>query len=66
MARLIDDLLSLSRIELIEHMHPDTPVDLGPVVRQVADGLQTLATDRNVELAIALPDEARRRAGQPR
>ena len=28
MARLIDDLLSLSRIELIEHMHPDTPVDL--------------------------------------
>jgi two-component system phosphate regulon sensor histidine kinase PhoR len=57
MARLIDDLLSLSRIELVEHMHPDTPVDLGPVVRQVADGLQTLATDRNVELAIALPEK---------
>jgi two-component system, OmpR family, phosphate regulon sensor histidine kinase PhoR len=57
MARLIDDLLSLSRIELIEHMHPDTPIDLGPVVRQVADGLQTLATDRGVELAIALPDK---------
>src|SRR2546421_4750735 len=27
MARLIDDLLSLSRIELVEHMHPETPVD---------------------------------------
>jgi len=55
MARLIDDLLSLSRIELIEHMHPDTPVDLMPVVRQVVDGLQTLATDRGVEIAVAQP-----------
>src|SRR5262249_32902915 len=25
MARLIDDLLSLSRVELAEHIHPDTP-----------------------------------------
>jgi two-component system phosphate regulon sensor histidine kinase PhoR len=55
MARLIDDLLSLSRIELVEHMHPDTPVDLVPVVRQVVDGLQTLATDRNVEITISPP-----------
>ena len=52
MARLIDDLLSLSRVELIEHMHPETPVDLIPVVRQVTDGLQTLAQDRNVEIKI--------------
>ena len=36
-------------------MHPDTPVDLFPVVRQVVDGLQTLATDRGVEIAIAPP-----------
>src|ERR1044072_4766539 len=55
MARLIEDLLSLSRVELIEHMHPETPVDLVPVVRQVVDGLQTLATDRNVEIAVAPP-----------
>ena len=55
MARLIDDLLSLSRVELTEHMHPETPVDLFPVVRQVVDGLQTLATDRGVEIAIAPP-----------
>src|SRR5256885_4674462 len=33
MARLIDDLLSLSRVELIEHMHPQTPVDLVAIVR---------------------------------
>jgi two-component system phosphate regulon sensor histidine kinase PhoR len=55
MARLIDDLLSLSRVELTEHMHPETPVDLVPIVRQVADGLQTLALDRNVEINLAQP-----------
>jgi len=57
MARLIDDLLSLSRVELTEHMHPETPVDLIPIVRQVVDGLQTLAQDRNVEIKIAQPAE---------
>jgi two-component system, OmpR family, phosphate regulon sensor histidine kinase PhoR len=57
MARLIDDLLSLSRVELAEHIHPDTPVDLLPVVRQVVDGLQTLATDRGVEIVLAPPPD---------
>jgi two-component system, OmpR family, phosphate regulon sensor histidine kinase PhoR len=55
MARLIDDLLSLSRIELSAHMRPDTPVDLVPIVRQVADGLQTLARDRDVDIQIHAP-----------
>jgi two-component system, OmpR family, phosphate regulon sensor histidine kinase PhoR len=59
MARLIDDLLSLSRIELNAHRRPDTPVDLVPIVRQVVDGLETLARDRgvtvNIEAADALP-----------
>jgi two-component system, OmpR family, phosphate regulon sensor histidine kinase PhoR len=52
MARLIDDLLSLSRIELNAHRRPDTPVDLVPIVRQVADGLQTLARDRGVTVHV--------------
>jgi two-component system, OmpR family, phosphate regulon sensor histidine kinase PhoR len=52
MARLIDDLLSLSRIELNAHRRPDTPVDLAPIVRQVADGLETLARDRGVTVNI--------------
>jgi two-component system, OmpR family, phosphate regulon sensor histidine kinase PhoR len=52
MARLIDDLLSLSRIELNAHRRPDTPVDLVPIVRQVADGLQTLARDRGVTVQV--------------
>ncbi len=57
MARLIDDLLSLSRIELNAHLQPNTPVDLGPIVRQVADGLQTLARDRDVEIKVTTPSE---------
>jgi two-component system phosphate regulon sensor histidine kinase PhoR len=52
MARLIDDLLSLSRIELNAHRRPDTPVDLVPIVRQVVDGLETLARDRGVSVNV--------------
>src|SRR4029079_15093554 len=37
MARLIDDLLSLSRIELRAHQRPETAVDLVPIVSQVTD-----------------------------
>ena len=55
MARLIDDLLSLSRIELRAHQRPDTPADLVAIVRQVADGLQTLARDRDVTVDIKAP-----------
>jgi two-component system phosphate regulon sensor histidine kinase PhoR len=57
MARLIDDLLSLSRIELKAHVQPANQVDLAPIVRQVADGLLTLARDRGVEIRIDLPPE---------
>ncbi len=57
MARLIDDLLSLSRIELNAHLQPDTPVDLAPVVRQVADGLQTLARDREVAINVEVDSD---------
>jgi two-component system phosphate regulon sensor histidine kinase PhoR len=55
MARLIDDLLSLSRIEQRAHMRPETPVDLVGIVRQVADGLQTLAQDRDMKVEITAP-----------
>jgi two-component system phosphate regulon sensor histidine kinase PhoR len=57
MARLIDDLLSLSRIELNAHLPPSVTVDLAPLVRQVADGLQTLARDRQVEIKVEAPAE---------
>jgi two-component system phosphate regulon sensor histidine kinase PhoR len=57
MARLINDLLSLSRIELNAHLRPNKRVDLCSVVRQVVDGLQTLARDREVEIGVATTAE---------
>jgi two-component system, OmpR family, phosphate regulon sensor histidine kinase PhoR len=52
MARLIDDLLSLSRIEQKAHIQPDLPIDLVPIVQEVADGLSPLADEREVEIRI--------------
>jgi len=56
MARLIDDLLSLSRVELSAHVRPDTTVDIVPIIRQVADGLEPLARERQVAVEIDLPE----------
>ncbi len=39
MARLVDDLLSLSRIELRAHLAPETPVDLAGISREIVDSL---------------------------
>jgi two-component system phosphate regulon sensor histidine kinase PhoR len=55
MARLIDDLLSLSRVELSAHVRPDTLVDIVPIIRQVVDGLELLARERHVAIEIDLP-----------
>jgi two-component system phosphate regulon sensor histidine kinase PhoR len=57
MARLIDDLLSLSRVELSAHVRPDTLVDIVPIIRQVADGLELLARERQVAIDIDLPED---------
>jgi two-component system phosphate regulon sensor histidine kinase PhoR len=56
MARLIDDLLSLSRVELSAHVRPDASVDIVPIIRQVADGLEPLAAERQVAIEIDLPE----------
>jgi len=55
MARLIDDLLSLSRVEMTEHRRPQSPVDLAAIVGQVADTLRPLADERGVALAFHAP-----------
>ncbi|MBI1359800.1 MAG: PAS domain-containing protein [Alphaproteobacteria bacterium] len=53
MRRLIQDLLSLSRIELSEHRPPDTEADLASVVAEVGDALQPVAAERGVKLRIS-------------
>jgi two-component system, OmpR family, phosphate regulon sensor histidine kinase PhoR len=55
MARLIDDLLSLSRIERKAHVQPTQAADLVAIVRQVADGLGPLARERDVEIVSEPP-----------
>jgi two-component system phosphate regulon sensor histidine kinase PhoR len=57
MGRLIDDLLSLSRIELREHLTPDTPIELTSIIRQVIDSLQPRAQERGVEISVTAPAE---------
>src|ERR1700759_751562 len=56
MARLIDDLLSLSRVELSAHVRPDTLVDIVPIILQVADGLEPLVRERQVSIDTNLPE----------
>ncbi|MDP1630889.1 MAG: ATP-binding protein [Caulobacter sp.] len=48
MARLIDDLMSLSRIELNEHVAPRGRVDLSMAVTDVVDALTPVIRDRGV------------------
>ncbi|KQP09951.1 PAS domain-containing sensor histidine kinase [Methylobacterium sp. Leaf99] len=52
MTRLIDDLLSLSRIELREHVAPTKPVDLAGIARQMVNTQEPLARERGVELTL--------------
>jgi two-component system phosphate regulon sensor histidine kinase PhoR len=58
MSRLVDDLLSLSRIEQHLHVHPDTPVDLVGILRHIVDTLSPVADDRQVNLNVVAPAEA--------
>ena len=56
MARLVDDLLSLSRIELNEHVAPKSQVEIAPLIDEVADVLELRAAERGTSLELSLPD----------
>ncbi|HYC05348.1 MAG TPA: phosphate regulon sensor histidine kinase PhoR [Azospirillaceae bacterium] len=56
MARLVADLLSLSRIELDEHSPPQGEVDLARLVRSVAAMLELRAAARRIAIAIDGPE----------
>jgi two-component system phosphate regulon sensor histidine kinase PhoR len=55
MARLVDDLLSLSRIELNEHVAPTEHVELAPVIEHVAEALELRAAARGMAIDLSLP-----------
>jgi two-component system phosphate regulon sensor histidine kinase PhoR len=58
MSRLVNDLLSLSRIEMKAHVRPSDRVDLSTVISHVADSLEPLARDLGVVIETALPETA--------
>lgn len=54
MARLVDDLLSLSRIEQHMHVRPATPVDLTLLVAHIVDTLAPVAEENATPIALDL------------
>lgn len=56
MSRLIDDLLSLSRIEMYQHVRPTGSVDLAGLLREVREGLQTQAKAAELDVVLDLPE----------
>jgi two-component system phosphate regulon sensor histidine kinase PhoR len=56
MRRLIDDLLSLSRIEMDEHIPPSDRADLCAVVRESVDTVSGVAAERGVQIRVGLPE----------
>jgi two-component system, OmpR family, phosphate regulon sensor histidine kinase PhoR len=57
MARLVEDLLSLSRIELNEHVPPQGGVALAPVLDHLAQALELRAAERDMRIRAALPSD---------
>jgi len=57
MSKLIDDLLSLSRIEMRQHVLPRGTVDLGLLLQEVSEGLESLSQDAGVEVNVTVPEE---------
>ena len=64
MRRLIDDLLSLSRIELDEHIPPSDRADLAQVAREVIDAFSGVAKERGVSVKLIAPEGPVRVVGE--
>ncbi len=56
MGRLVEDLMSLSRIELNEHIPPQGRADLRMTVKDVIDALGPIADEKDVRFDVRMPD----------
>lgn len=56
MTRLIEDLMSLNRIELNERTQPSEPLSLAPFVAEIVDAQRSVAEASDVELRYERPD----------
>lgn len=57
MRRIVDDLLSLSRIEAEEHNAPTEAVDLRDVLEMTCDVLHFVAAERDATIQLRLPSD---------
>ena len=65
MARLVDDLLSLSRIELTEHAAPTRRVKVADVVGPIARALDLRAAERGMTIALVVAPGLPEVPGEP-
>ena len=54
MNRLIDDLLSLARIELVEHQTPSEPVDLAALLPRIMAGYEPRLREKGERIAVEI------------
>ncbi len=57
MTSLVDDLLSLSRVEMNAHKIPNDEIDLVSLLRSTVDVLSPLAKEQNIRLELIQPED---------
>ena len=57
MTRLVNDLLSLSRIEMQSHVRPSEVLNISEVITSVVESLENMATKLNVKIEFNSPGE---------
>ena len=57
MTRLIEDLLSLSRVEANEHIRPEDEVEIETVIGEVVDAYSNRCTESGNSIDVDLPDD---------
>jgi len=57
MQRLIDDLLSLSRIEISEHLPPEELLGITPLLERIVAGLEPVLAAHETRIEAALPPD---------
>ncbi len=65
MKRLVEDLMSLSRIEMNAHVRPTGDVDLGAVAHSVAAALEPVAREAKAKLVVVAPQSGPIVSGDP-
>ncbi len=65
MRRLIDDLLSRSRVEANEHVRPRELIDITIALRGAIETLQVRAAERDMEIAVDFADVIAEVIGDP-